>query len=113
MANLNDPDVANSEVDDLDDRLLGGISDKNGGGKLSLADAIFYAARHWTTHVASISAMSSEFVEVFSRFCHDHIFHWLELLSLIRSLTHSIQSSLLAVIHWSTVRSFSPSLLPT
>jgi hypothetical protein len=104
MANLDNPDVANSNVGDLDGRLLRGICQKGNHTESSLPPALFYAARYWTTHVESSSTMKSEeLLDALSRFCEEHLFHWLELLSLIRSLAYSTQSSLLAVIRWSEV----------
>jgi WD40 repeat protein len=104
MANLDDPDVANSRVDDLDGRLLRGICRVHQTDDLSpsLLQALFYAARYWTTHIISSSSIfhSEELLEALSRFCDEHIFHWLELLSLIRGLSYSTQSSLLAVISY-------------
>jgi WD40 repeat protein len=101
MANLDDPDLANSDVEDLEDRLLSSICEQGDHGVTSLPQALFYAARHWTTHVVSSSTTySEELLDALSRFCNEHLFHWLELLSLIRGLAYSTQSNLLAVISW-------------
>jgi hypothetical protein len=112
IANLEDPDVANSDVEDLGDRLLQGICGGEGVNGSSLPHALFYAARHWSFHVVSITTMDSNLVDELTSFCRDHLFHWLELLSLIRSLAYSTQSNLLAVILWAEVRHPSPSRLP-
>jgi WD40 repeat protein len=107
MANLDDPDLANSTVDDLDDRLLRGVCHVHQTNDLrpSLLQALFYAARYWATHVASSSSTlySEELLNALSRFCDDHLFHWLELLSLIQGLAYTTQSNLLAVISWTQV----------
>jgi WD40 repeat protein len=101
MANLDDPDLANSNVEDLEDRLLNGICEKGDHAGPSLPQALFYAARYWTRHVVSSSTdYSEELLDALSRFCAEHLFHWLELLSLIRGLAYSTQSNLLAVISW-------------
>jgi WD40 repeat protein len=101
MANLDDPDLANSDVEDLEDRLLSGICEKGEHAEPSLPQALFYAARYWTTHVVSSSTDHlEELLDALSRFCDEHLFHWLELLSLIRDLAYSTQSNLLAVISW-------------
>jgi WD40 repeat protein len=104
MANLDDPDLENSDVEDLEDRLLSSICEKGDHAGPSLPEALFYAARYWTTHVVSSSTIySEELLDALSRFCDEHVFHWLELLSLIRGLAYSTQSNLLAVISWSQV----------
>jgi WD40 repeat protein len=101
IANLNNPDVANSNIEDLDERLLRVICHQNKDMGQSLPQALFYAARYWTSHVASSSTMySEEFLDALSHFCNEHLFHWLELLSLIQGLAYSTQSNLLAVISW-------------
>jgi hypothetical protein len=110
MANLTSPDLANSDIEDLDRRLWRGICDQNNDMGPSLAQALCYAARYWTVHVSSSSSVDSEkLLDDLSHLCNNHLLHWLELLSLIRSLTYSTQSNLLAVIHWIEVRHFSPS----
>jgi WD40 repeat protein len=104
MANLNDPDLANSDVEDLEDHVIRGICEKGDHAGPSLPQALFYAARYWTKHVVlSSTDYSEELLDALSRFCDEHLFHWLELLSLIRGLTYSIQPNLLAVIGWSQV----------
>jgi WD40 repeat protein len=104
MANLDDPDVANFRVEDLDGRLLRSICHVHQTNELrpSLLQALFYAARYWATHIVSSSSTlySEELLEALSRFCGEHLFHWLELLSLIRGLAYSTQSNLLAVSSW-------------
>jgi WD40 repeat protein len=101
MANMADPDVANSEIEDLDDRLLRGIRQEDDDMEPCLIQALFYAVRYWTVHVVSSSTMHSEkLLDPLSQFCDDHLLHWLELLSLIRGLAYSTQSNLLEVIRW-------------
>jgi hypothetical protein len=104
MANLDNPDIANSRVEDLEGRLLRGICHEPQSNDLrpSLLQALFYAARYWATHIVSSSSTlySEELLNALSRFCDKHLFHWLELLSLIQGLAYSTQSNLLAVISW-------------
>jgi WD40 repeat protein len=101
MANLENPDIANSDVADPQGRILRGIGPETHDLRSGLSQALFYAARFWTTHVVSSSAMySEELLDALSCFCDEHLFHWLELLSLIQSLAYSTQSNLLAVIGW-------------
>jgi hypothetical protein len=111
MANLVNADVANSEIHDLQVHLIRDVCHEESYSEESLLEALFYAARHWTTHIVS-SQMDLELIDALSRFCDDHLFHWLELLSLIQSLVYSTQSALLEVIRWSEVRCSSPSLPP-
>jgi hypothetical protein len=109
MANLENPDVPNSRVKDLDGRLTRSIYHGGDHMQPSLPQALFYAAQSWTTHIVSSSAThSEELVDALSRFCNQHLFHWLELLSLIGSLSYSTQSNLHAVIRWTEVRCSSP-----
>jgi WD40 repeat protein len=104
MANLDDPDLANSYVENLEDRLLSSLCEQDNHAVTSLPQALFYAARYWTTHVVSMSTdYSEELLDALSRFCAEHLLHWLELLSLIQGLAYSTQSDLLAVISWSHV----------
>jgi hypothetical protein len=70
MANLDDPDLANSNVENLEERLLSGICEKRDHAGPSLPQALFYAARYWTTHVVSSSTdLSEELLDALSRFC--------------------------------------------
>jgi hypothetical protein len=104
MANLENPDVANSDVADLQDRILKGVDQKTDDMGLGLPQALFYAARYWTTHVLMSSTMDSEeLLDALSLFCDEHLFHWLEFLSLIQDLAYSTQSNLLTVISWTQV----------
>jgi hypothetical protein len=113
MANLADPDVANSDIEDLDGRLLRGICQEDDDMGPCRIQGLFYAARYWTFHVVSSSTMHSEkLLDALRQFCDDHLFHWLELLSLIRSLAYRTQANLLAVVQWTKVKRSSPSLSP-
>jgi WD40 repeat protein len=101
MANLDNPDLANSNVENLEDRLLNGICEKGDHAGPSLPQALFYAARYWTKHVVSSSTYySEELLDALSCFFAEHLLHWLELLSLIQDLTYGTQSNLLEVISW-------------
>jgi hypothetical protein len=112
MANAVDPDVANSDIEDLRGRLIRAICQEGNHNKESLPEALFYAARYWTTHVVSSEEKGLELMDALTRFCDDHLFHWLELLSLIEGLGYSVQSSLLEVVLWLEVRCSSPSPVP-
>jgi hypothetical protein len=107
MASLDDPDMANSDIEDLDGRLSRSICQEGNCTGSSLSQAVYYAARYWTTHIVSASTMESELLDNLIRFCNEHLFYWLELLSLIQSLAYSTQSSLIVVIQWLEVRSSS------
>jgi hypothetical protein len=73
IANLDSPDVANSDVDDLDDKLLRGICHGNHKLAPALPQAIFYAARYWVTHLASTSMKDSDLLDTLSSFCDNHV----------------------------------------
>jgi hypothetical protein len=111
IAELEDPDVANSDVEDLEDRLLRGICEEEHHLERPLPPALFYAARYWTTHIASCAKIDSELLDALSCFCNNHLLHWIELLSLVRSLAYNTQSDLLAVIRWCEVRSSSRTIV--
>jgi hypothetical protein len=69
IADLEDPDIANSEVEDLQGRILRGISPESDAMGSWLPQALFYAARYWTAHVVSSSTIySEELLHALSRF---------------------------------------------
>jgi hypothetical protein len=111
IANLDDFDVANADVENLDDHLIRGICQGSNIIGPALPQALFYAARHWAAHVVLITAVDARLAEILMLFCHHHLLHWLEFLSLIQSLAYSTQANLLAMIHWCEVRRFFSSLL--
>jgi hypothetical protein len=92
ICNLSDPDVANADVMDLETRLSAYVS-----------DALRYACRYWMVHLVKAGSASSQLREELAIFCRKHIFHWLEVLSLMRSWS-PIESEMLGVITWCEVR---------
>jgi hypothetical protein len=106
IADLDDPDVRNSEAMNLDDKIVQGICHGDPTLGLALPQALSYAARYWPTHIASTSTMDLDLLKTLSSFCDNHLLHWIELLSLTESLAYTTQSNLLAVIRWSEVRGF-------
>jgi hypothetical protein len=93
ICDLPDPDVANSDVVDLGTRLSAHVS-----------DAVRYACCHWIFHVGKARSASSQLREELASFCRRHLFHWLEVLSLLRFWS-STESGVLGVIAWCDVRS--------
>jgi hypothetical protein len=57
MADLNDPDMLNEQIDDIDDRLWRGICQHNSYRGLSLPHALFYAASRWSTADCEFTAI--------------------------------------------------------
>jgi cytidylate kinase len=75
ICDLVDPFVTNKEVTDLSQRLQG------------VTEAVRYAAVFWAVHLScsgeTDDALNSELVV----FCENHLFHWIELLSLLGRLS--------------------------
>jgi hypothetical protein len=106
MADLDDCDVANGDVKDA----LRGVVRAHTG--TPLPPALFYAATIWSRHVTATSGADSGLLDALSYFCHNHLFHWLELCSLINLLGRGPNTSLLRVINWCKVRSSFSQYLP-
>jgi WD40 repeat protein len=101
IATLEDPNIENPDIEDIQRRILPVILPETDDTGSWLPQALCYAARYWTTHVLFSSTMDSEaLLDALSRFCDEHLFHWLELLSLIKGIAYSTQLDLLAVISW-------------
>jgi hypothetical protein len=73
ICDIRDPTLFNAEIEDLAQRLERHVSAE-----------LRYASVHWMTHVASSGTGSDALFEVLSSFCAHHIFHWIEVLSLMR-----------------------------
>jgi hypothetical protein len=92
ICELLDPDVSNEEVIDLEIRLSANVP-----------DALRYACHFWMVHVIESGAPNSQLQAEFTIFCRKHLFHWLEVLSLLRSWS-STDYNALKVIDWCKVR---------
>jgi hypothetical protein len=94
MCDIRNPAMANRDVPDLAGRLREKVPNWN---------AVRYASCFWMNHVVECEKPGSELMKALDEFCHKHLFHWLEVLSLIDSLS-SLESELLRVIEWCKVR---------
>jgi hypothetical protein len=61
-----------------------------------------YACIHWMSHIVSTASVSSALLEELAHFCKNHIFHWIEVLSLLGSLS-AASHGLLRVLDWCRV----------
>jgi WD40 repeat protein len=92
ICDLVDPFATNKEVTDLDQRLQG------------VTEAVRYAAVFWAVHLScgaeTDDALNGELVV----FCENHLFHWIELLSLLGRLS-AVDKYLPGALIWCQVRS--------
>jgi hypothetical protein len=93
MCDIRNPAVRNENVPDLDERLQDKVPSWN---------AVRYACCFWPTHLVECEKPSDNLLEMLSDFCRKHLFHWLEVLSLIEELP-SLEGKLLHVIEWCKV----------
>jgi hypothetical protein len=92
ICSIQDPTVANEDIQDLDVRLRENVS-----------DALRYAACFWCNHLAASDAPASLLTDALNDFCQKHLFHWVEVLSLVHHVKSS-DSALLKAIEWCNVR---------
>jgi hypothetical protein len=92
ICDIQDPTVANKDVEDLDVALRENIS-----------DALRYAACFWCTHLAASDSPDSSLLDALDKFCQKHLFHWVEILSLIGHVAPA-EAALLKLIEWCEVR---------
>jgi hypothetical protein len=93
MCDIQNPAMANEKVPNLAERLQKKVPSWN---------AVRYACCFWPTHLVECEKPSGNFLEVLNDFCRAHLFHWLEVLSLIEYLP-SLEGKLLHVIEWCKV----------
>jgi hypothetical protein len=93
MCNIQNPATANGMVPDLAERLRMKVPSWN---------AVRYACCFWPTHLVECETPSNNLLEMLDDFCRKHLFHWLEVLSLIEELP-SLEGKLLHVIEWCKV----------
>jgi hypothetical protein len=92
ICNIQDTTLANREVQNLDDALRENVS-----------DALRYAACFWCNHLTASGAPGSLLIEVLAEFCEKHLFHWVEVLSLVEHVI-PVETALLGAIEWCDVR---------
>jgi hypothetical protein len=94
ICELSDPDLPNAEVPDLKTRLSEHIP-----------DALRYACCFWMVHVLESGPPGTQLRAELEIFCRKHLFHWLEVLSLLESWS-STELNALKAIEWCKVRWF-------
>jgi hypothetical protein len=94
ICNIQDPTVANKDLQDLDVRLRENVS-----------DALHYAACFWCNHLTASDASDGLIMNALNEFCQKHLFHWLEVLSLVKYVTPA-EAALLKAIEWFKVCCF-------
>jgi hypothetical protein len=94
ICGIHDPALANEEIEDLDVILRENVS-----------DALRYAVCFWCNHLAASRAPDSALINVLHTFCQKHLFHWVEILSLVQHVVLA-EVALLSAIEWCRVRDF-------
>jgi hypothetical protein len=93
MCDIQNPATENRNVPDLAERLRKKVPSWN---------AVRYACCFWTRHLVECDKPCSDLLDMLGDFCRQHLFHWLEILSLIEYLS-SLEGELLQVIEWCKV----------
>jgi hypothetical protein len=88
------PTLANDDIEDLDVILRENVS-----------DALRYAACFWCNHLAASGAPDGALMNALNTFCQKHLFHWVEILSLVQHVVLA-EPALLGAIEWCIVRDF-------
>jgi hypothetical protein len=95
ICNIRNPGQANAEITDLSARI----------GR-SIPEAVRYACLSWPVHLVSGGPASGILPVAWLDFCHNHLLHWIEVLSLLGELSYAGEH-LPRVIAW-----FQVSILP-
>ena len=74
MCNIKDPSILNSEVEDLQNRILAHIPPH-----------LQYACRHWAWHFSE-GLVSNELLKLLEEFCSKYLLYWVEACSLLGEL---------------------------
>jgi hypothetical protein len=93
ICNIQDTTLANKEVQNLDEALRENVS-----------DALRYAACFWCNHLTASGAPESLLLDALAEFCRKHLFHWVEVLSLVQQVI-PVETALLEAIEWCGVAS--------
>jgi hypothetical protein len=94
ICTLQDPDVANKDVYYLDEAL-----------RVNISDALRYAVCFWCNHLTASGAPGNLLIEALAEFCEKHLFHWVEVLSLVEHVI-PVETALLRAIEWCCVGPF-------
>jgi hypothetical protein len=85
--------LANSDINDLTERLVQHVP-----------GALQYASVFWPVHLCAGESPSDSIRTLLLEFCRTHLFHWVELLSLLARLP--VAAHLLIVVSWCRVSLF-------
>jgi hypothetical protein len=93
ICNIQDPALANADVVDLETRLQDRVS-----------DVLRYACCFWTVHLVAsgVPEQDSAIWDALSEFSRQHLFHWLEALSMLQRLQMA-EVQVLETIQWCEV----------
>jgi hypothetical protein len=91
ICGIRHPGRANAEIHDLSAQLA-----------QCVPDAVRYACQFWPVHLVAGDSLAESVFIALLKFCRDHLFHWLEVLSLIGELS-SAHKSLSQIIAWCQV----------
>jgi hypothetical protein len=94
ICSIQDTTRANKKVHNLDEAMHENIS-----------DALRYAVCFWCNHLTASGAPESLLIEALAEFCQKHLFHWVEVLSLLEHVI-PVETALLGAIEWCGVRPF-------
>jgi cytidylate kinase len=94
MCELADPFTANQDVADLNGRLQ------------KVTEAVRYAAVYWAVHLSCVDEAGEALKGELVNFCENHLFHWIELLSLLGRLSATAKY-LDEALMWCQVGSYS------
>jgi hypothetical protein len=94
ICTLQGPDVANKDIHYLDEAL-----------RVNVSDALRYAVCFWCNHLTASGAPGSLLIKALAEFCEKHLFHWVEVLSLVEHVI-PVETALLGAIEWCGVGPF-------
>jgi hypothetical protein len=57
-----------------------------------LSDAISYASKFWIEHVCLVSSVDDDILNQICNFLDNHLLHWMEVMSILKSHDHTIRS---------------------
>jgi hypothetical protein len=91
VCGIRSPGLANGEIQNLSGRLTQAVP-----------EAVRYACKYWQVHFVASGSLSVSVSAALLKLCTDHLFHWLEILSLLGELS-SVGKRLPRSIAWCQV----------
>lgn len=92
ICRIGDPSLLNSEAPDMERRI-----------KENVSEALRYACSHWPSHLAATATTTSATHAALHKFCENHLFHWIEVLSILGDVSAASSLRLSAVVDWCKV----------